>query len=107
MTFDLKTLFINRSINIINIHETIYRQETFLFILIGVIRSRTQQICPLLIPAVPPGSFITTQISPVSAIGGAGPGYWLGHSGSCSSSVSTGRREERREEREGDILVKW
>ena len=60
---------------------------------------------PLLIPRVPPGSFITTQISPVSAIGGAGPGCWLGDSGSSSRSVSTGTGEGRGERREGDILV--
>ena len=60
---------------------------------------------PLLIPRVPPGSFITTQISPVSAIGGAGPGCWLGDSGSSSRSVSTGAGERRGERREGDILV--
>ena len=60
---------------------------------------------PLLIPRVPPGSFITTQISPVSAIGGAGPGCWLGDSGSSSRSVSTGAGEGRGERREGDILV--
>ena len=62
-------------------------------------KQNTANMPPAPDPRSSPGSFITTQISPVSAIGGAGPGYWLGTQ--VAAPAQSPQAQERGEERRG------